>query len=185
MLNLKLDPFPQLETERLVLRQMTATDTPTVRFLRSDPEVMRYIDRPRAKTLEEAAAWMEKVEALRKNNEGIVWAISRKGSPQLIGKVLFWSFKLEYARAELGYVLHPDHHGKGYMGEAVSAVIQYGFDNLGLNSIEAQVQPGNMASEKLLEKLGFVNEGFFREYYYFEGEFRDLSFFSLLKKNWT
>ena len=185
MLNLKLDPFPALETERLSLRQLAAGDVPEVMFLRSDPEVMRYIDRPRARTLEQAAAWMEKVEGMRMENESVVWAVSLKGEERMIGNVLLWSFKVEDARGELGYVLHPDFHGKGYMGEAVRAVLKFGFETLGLNSMEAQVQPGNAASERLLEKLNFVKEGLFQEYYYFDGQYKDLSFFSLLKKHWT
>ena len=185
MLNLELDPFPRLETERLALRQMTPGDTPEVHFLRSDPEIMRYIDRPRAKTLEDARVWMDKVEELRMNNEGIVWAVSPKAGDHLIGKVLLWSFKPEDARGELGYVLHGDYQGKGYMGEAVDAALAYGFEVIGMNSVEAQVQPGNAASVRLLEKRGFVQEGLFREYYYFDGQFKDLAIFSLLKKNWS
>ena len=181
MISLNLDPFPVLETERLSLRQMTEADAPTVHFLRSDDVVMRYIDRPRAQSLEDAKAWMDKVEDLRLNGEGVVWGIYLKGEPRMVGNILLWSFKPEAARAEVGYVMHPDFQRRGIIGEAMDCILDYAFDTIGLNGLEADIQPGNEASIRLAEKKGFRKEAHFREYYFFNGEFKDLAIYCLLK----
>lgn len=181
MISLNLDPFPVLETERLSLRQMTEADAPTVHFLRSDDVVMRYIDRPRAQSLEDAKAWMDKVEDLRLNDEGVVWGIYLKGEPRMVGNILLWSFKPEAARAEVGYVMHPDFQRRGIIGEALDCILDYAFDTIGLNGVEADIQPGNEASINLVLKKGFRKEAHFREYYFFNGEFKDLAIYCLLK----
>ena len=86
----------------------------------------------------------------------------------------------EHYRAEIGYMLNPAYQGKGIMSEALSIIIQYGFNNIGLHSIEANANPANQASIKLLEKIGFVREGYFKENYYFNGNFLDSAIYSLI-----
>lgn len=184
MLNLDFEPFPVLETERLQLRQMQPPDAADFLYLRSADEVMRFIDRPRLKSLAESVAFMEKLDLMRRERKAIFWGIYLKNDPRLIGNVLLWGFKDADARGEIGYVMHPDYQRQGLTGEAVDRAINFGFDRIGLHSIEAQVLPNNPASVALLEGRGFKQEGYFRDYYFFEGKFKDLMFFSLLKEEW-
>ena len=86
----------------------------------------------------------------------------------------------EHYRAEIGYVLHPAQQGKGIMDEAIKAVLQYGFETMKLHSVEANVNPANTNSMKLLEKNGFVKEAYFKENYYYNGKFIDSVIYSLI-----
>ena len=180
MLSLNFAPFPEITTERLILKQMIPEDAPALFELRSDPAVMKYIDRPLAKTVDDAAAFIQVVTDLLEKNEAITWGIFlKKGSP-LQGTIGFWRVQKEHYRAEIGYLLHPSLHGKGFMQEAIESVLRYGFADMKLHSVEANVKPGNVPSEKLLKRNGFVQEGYFRENYFYNGVFGDSQIFSLL-----
>ena len=100
--------------------------------------------------------------------------------PKLIGTIGFWQIDKENYRAEIGYLLHPDQQGNGLMQEAIETVLQYGFQTMKLHSVEANVNPANIASIKLLEKKKFNKEAFFKENYYYNGKFLDTSVYSLL-----
>jgi len=180
MLNINFDPFPVLSTARLLLRPVSCNDLNEVFFLRSDAEVMRYIGKPPAASPEETIAYIHDLENAVAVNEGIVWAITLKNEPALIGLIGFRRFYKEHYRGELGYGLHPGYHGKGIMQEAFTAVLTYGFEALGLHSVEANVDKENIASIKLLERNNFVKEAHFRENYFFEGKFIDSVIYSLI-----
>ena len=181
MLELNFNPFPLLTTERLVLRQMSIDDANEMFFLRSDEHVMKYIDRPRAKSVEDAVQFIQMINIGLANNEYINWAIALKNDPKLIGNICFWRIQKEHYRAEIGYVLHPAYHGKGIMQEAIMAVLDYGFKIMGIHSVEANVNPENITSIKTLERTGFVREAYFKENYYYDGKFLDSAIYSLIK----
>lgn len=180
MLRINLDPFPILTTERLVLRQVNAGDAEEVYFLRSDDQMLKYVGRPKAKSVQEAIEWIEMVNNAIKNNESVTWAITLKNSPTLIGNIGFWKIEKEHYRTQVGYVLHPDHHKKGIMNEALKAILHYGFHTLEFHSIEANIDPANAASKRLLERNGFIREAYYKENYFFEGKFIDSAIYSLL-----
>lgn len=180
MLTLNFNPFPVLSTERLLLRNVEQKDVREVFFLRSDEKVLEYLDRPKARSMEEAYAWIQKISEIQNNNEGINWAITMKDAETLIGTICFWNITKEHYRAEIGYSLHPQWQGKGIMQEAMNEVITYGFQNMKLHSIEANVNPKNASSIRLLERNNFVKEAHFRENYYYNGKFLDSAIYSLL-----
>lgn len=180
MLDIRFDAFPVLTTDRLVLRQLEDGDSDSLFALRSDPVAMRYIDRPLMQNTGEAQAMMERIHHSYRENEGIQWVISSIGNPEMLGNITFWKIDKEHHRAEIGYMLHPRYQGNGFMGEALKAVIQYGFEVMRLHSIQADVNPGNAASIRLLERNGFIREAYFRENYYFGGKFLDSAIYSLL-----
>ncbi len=180
MLQPCFDPFPLLHTPRLELRAVTLSDSEALFRMRSDPEVMRYIGKTPYTSIEEASQFIGQIQELLQNTEGITWAISLKGKPELIGTIGLWRILKAHYRAEIGYMLRREYWGKGYIQEALKTVIEYGFGQLRLHSIEAQIDPLNTVSEKLLEKNGFVREAYFRENFYFEGEFIDTAVYSLL-----
>ena len=181
MLNLNFTPFPILTTERLVLRQTNQGDVNEIFFLRSDATVLRYIDRAPCESLDEAAAFIQKITDLLTNGEGVSWAITMKGDDKLIGSIAFWRIQKEHYRAEIGYVMHPACYGKGIMHEAMAAVLDYGFNTMRLHSVEANTNPENKASQNVLERHGFIREAYFRENYFFNDKFLDSAIYSLVR----
>jgi ribosomal-protein-alanine N-acetyltransferase len=165
------------------LRSIERTDAPEILFLRSDEMVMQYIDREKTKNLEEAEAFIDKIKTAAETNEGIMWAIALIDRPHvLIGTIGFWRLIKQHYRAEVGYMLHPAHWNKAIMKEALLAAIEYGFGSMKLHSIEAHINPGNVASGVLLENCGFTREAYFKEDFYFRGKFIDSAVYSLLAK---
>jgi ribosomal-protein-alanine N-acetyltransferase len=167
------DTFPILRTERLLLRRIVTDDAPALFVMRSDERVMRHIPRPMTTSIAEAAEIIASLEEVRAKNEGITWGIALADRCELIGTIGFYRWKKEHFRAEVGYLLHPDHWGKGLAGEALDAVVEHGFKVLGLHSIEAVTDPGNTASNALLARHGFVQEAHFREDHFWNGRFLD------------
>lgn len=184
MENLSFNPFPEITTRRLLLRRITEDDVNEIFFLRSDERVMRYIDKAPAETLDDAYEFIRKIADLEGSADAVTWAICLKGDTRLIGTIVFWNIQKEHYRAEVGYTLHPDYWGKGIMQEALQVVIDYGFRVMKLHSIEANVNPENDSSIKLLERNKFVREAYFRENYYYNGKFLDTAIYSLLTDEW-
>jgi ribosomal-protein-alanine N-acetyltransferase len=177
--------FPTLETERLTLRAPRADDAPEIFRIMSDERVVRYFGTPPMASLERAVRRVESFQADFAAHQGIRWAITVRGEDRLIGTLGFWRLIKEHLRAEVGYELAPERWGQGVMPEALEAVLRFGFTAMGLHSVEAQIEPPNTASRRVLEKLGFVQEGYFRENYYHpeEGRFSDTAVFSLLSRS--
>ncbi len=184
MLTINFHPFQNIETERLLLRRLDATDAEEVLALRGNSETMKYIPRPLAKTTEDALEHIAMIEDKIINNTGINWGITIKGNPKIIGIIGHYRISMENHRAEIGYMSFPEHNGKGYMSEAIKAVVAYGFEQMNLHSIEAIIDPDNIASERVLQKNGFVKEAHILENELWEGKFLDTVIYSLLKKNW-
>lgn len=180
MLNFNFTPFPVIETERLILRRITNDDANEIFELRSNPETMKYIPRPLVKTTEDALEHVAMIEEKIVTNVGINWGITLKGNSKVFGIIGYYRIQPENYRAEIGYMLLPDFHGKGIISEALKRLIAYGFDDLKLHSIEAVIDPENAASEKVLQKCGFVKEAHLKEAEFYEGKFLDKVIYSLL-----
>jgi [ribosomal protein S5]-alanine N-acetyltransferase len=152
---LDLTIFPVLTTERLRLRRLSANDATEIMRLRSDERVNEFIDRPKSTTLDDARAFIKKIETAIEKNESAYWAITLKDEDKLIGTVCFWNLDTSRDMAELGYELHPDSQGKGIMQEAIPEVLKYGFERMLLRTITALPMPGNTRSIRVLEKNNF------------------------------
>jgi ribosomal-protein-alanine N-acetyltransferase len=185
MLNISFSPFPVLETSRLQLRLMVNEDAPALFALRSDPLVMQHIGRAPARSMDDVYRLISNIDQLLFENAGINWAICLKEPAEMIGTICFWKVHKEHHRAELGYLLSPAHHRQGLMSEAMREVLRYGFEDMGLHSVEAHVAIENEASICLLKKCGFVQEAHFKESYLCEGKFVDDVVFCLLKSGFT
>lgn len=153
------DPFPTLHTERLTLRQLVATDAGEIFVLRSDPRMLTFLEIVPARTLEDVRPVMQRINANLADGTAVFWAIALKSSPKLIGTICLWNISVEKSTAELGYMLHPDFQGKGYMQEALVSTVAYGFEVMQASLIEAFSHSGNIASVRLLERNGFVCSG--------------------------
>lgn len=170
-----------METNRLLLRQMTLSDAPALHRLRSDKAVMQYINRPLTQTVEEAEGWVNVILDNVTRNEGITWAICLKEAPgEHVGNIGIWRIDKANHRGEVGYMLDPLLQGKGIMYEALQKVVDFGFREIGLHSLEGHIDPRNSASAALLKKAGFVQEAYFRENCLHNGAFSDSAVYSLL-----
>jgi ribosomal-protein-alanine N-acetyltransferase len=185
MLNIQLTPFPELQTARFILRQLRESDGPALLAQRSDERIIRYLDREPDTSLTQTVALIEKIKQSATDNLGITWGIVRPTDDLLLGTIGLWRIMADHHRAEIGYGLDPAYWQQGIMSEAMVAVLAYGFQQLKLHSIEATINPNNTASKRLLEKHGFVQEAYFRENYFFRGNFLDSAVYSLLTPNAT
>ena len=182
MLEVNFKPFPVFNSERLLFRLPTVTDAAQVFRLRTEPETMKYLDKHPMKNEEEALALINNMLSSIDKNEGITWAIALPSNPELlIGTIGFWRIEKFHYRAEIGYMLLPEYFNKGYMTEAIRRVADFGFNEMNLHSIEANINPANAASAAILLKTGFVKEAYFKENYFFDGRFIDSEIYSLLR----
>jgi [ribosomal protein S5]-alanine N-acetyltransferase len=175
-------PFKNLESNRLILRQITNDDLAEVYALRSNPETMKYIPRPLATTNDEALAHIKMIQDKIETNEGINWAVTLKGNDKLLGIVGHYRIKWEHFRSEIGYMLLPEFHGQGIITEVVKLLIDYGFNEMKIHSLEATIDPRNTASARVLEKNNFVKEAHLIENEFHNGEFLDTVIYSLIRK---
>jgi len=173
--------FPELLTERLRLRALTPRDASAVLAVVGDPEVTRYHSVPTLTTLAEAQAALERLGIALLARDAIRWAIELVEHGEMIGTVGLLRFDFEHRHAEIGYEIARRWWGLGLTPEAAAAVIRYGFSVLGLHRIDAGVLPENDASVRVLQKLGFIEEGTRRDYLYSKGRFHSFRWFSLLE----
>lgn len=174
--------FPLLSTARLRLRELRPKDAPAANALFSDPQVMRYVGRPVHKSQEDTIRSIEGNRVKFPNKEGVHWALTLHQDDRFIGSCCYWHLMKEHHRAEIGYDLLPLYWGQGLMCEALTAVLRYGFEVMELHSTEAQIDPDNLRSRRVLERLGFRQDGLIRENYFFEGRYTDTAIFTLLRR---
>jgi [ribosomal protein S5]-alanine N-acetyltransferase len=155
-MQIQFTPFPDLYTERLQLRQLALSDEHEIYVQRSDPRIIQYLDRPKASDLDAARLFIQNINAGVAENRAVYWAITLKNTPALIGTICLWNISPEKSKAELGYSLHPDFQGKGYMQEALEKVVDYAFVVMQADVIEAFSHPENAPSIRLLQKNNFI-----------------------------
>ena len=114
----------------------------------------------------------------------MLWAIIFEPTNELAGTIAFYKIQPENFRAEIGYMLFPKFWGKGLMSKCIKLVLDFGFNELNFHSVEAHINPENEGSRKILQKFGFVSEAYFRENFFYNGEFLDSEVFSLLKSEY-
>jgi ribosomal-protein-alanine N-acetyltransferase len=176
--------FPSLTTNRLQLRQIQPTDAEALFAIFSDEEAMQFYGHEPHRSLEETRASIEQTQARYSRREAIRWGITLKGEDQVIGSCSFHHFDTDFHRSETGYELHRAFWGQGIMTEAMSAILTYGFAELGLHRVEAIIDSANERSKGLLLKLGFTYEGNLRQRYFFRGQFEDEHYFGMLTDEW-
>lgn len=162
MHKISFTPFPNLTTERLRLRQITDKDLNEFFILKSDERLLKNYD-AKAKSFEEARQFFLKLSDGIMQSKWIIWGIAPKDDNKIIGSICFWNISKEQSKAEIGYELMYDWHGKGIMQEAIKVVIDYGFHNMKLQLIEALPNPNNLKSVNLLERNNFTRGANFME----------------------
>ena len=157
MLNKTFTPFPILTTKRLTLRQLVTNDEQEIFTLRSDAEINKFLDRKIAATLDDARQFINAVNDNVDKNNSIYWAITFSGKSELVGTICLYGFSDENGNCEIGYELLTNFQRQGIMKEAVEKVIDYAFNTIGVQKIEAFFHRDNQSSIKLLEKFSFKN----------------------------
>jgi [ribosomal protein S5]-alanine N-acetyltransferase len=176
--------LPTIRTARLALRWITADDVPALFEIFSDPVVCRYWSRPAMTTTAAASALREEIVDYFESRTLFQWGIVDASTSRLLGTCTLAALSEQHRRAELGYALARAHWGKGYVQEALRALLDFAFDTLDLHRIEADVDPRNAASIRVLERLHFRREGHLRERYHMLGEVQDAYWYGLLKAEW-
>lgn len=181
--------FPEIETNRLLLTELQPDDEKDVFNLFSNPSVVEYYDLDVFKETDQAAELIRFLRSRYTELAGIRWAIRLRGSDQLIGTCGFNSWNSKMRNAVIGYDLMTALWGNGYSTEAVRAICQAAFSGIlpcgQLHRIQADTVPGNVASEALLRRIGFKEEGVRRECGYWKNKFHDLKCFGLLRSEFS
>lgn len=175
--------FPTLTTERLLLRRLQPGDADALFAIKSNFEVTKHYGQE-AKTLEETRVWMENLHKGYAERQDIAWCVTRKDDDTLIGVITLWNLDPGYHHGEIGYELNPADERQGIMTEALSAVLAFAFNDLGLHRLEATPFADNPASVVLLARLGFTLEGTLRQRYFFRDHYKDQHYYGLLKDDW-
>jgi len=176
--------FPELETVRLVLRELTDADTEALFEIHSDAETMRYWSGPPMTEEGEARAIVERAGVTFAAGTSIRWGVVLRETDELVGSANLHSLDVQSRRCEIGYILGRSHWGHGYNHEALTRILDYAFDDLGLHRVEAELDPRNEGSARAVERLGFVREGLLRERWIVEGEISDSLLVGLLRSEW-
>jgi ribosomal-protein-alanine N-acetyltransferase len=183
MLNISFNPFPIIETERLLLKKFEITDAQDQFLLRSNEQCMKYIGKPTHKSIDESIELINLKHTNIVEGSGIDWAIFYKTEQKIIGSIAIHKIDKQNHRGEIGYMLQPAYWNQGIISEALHEIIKYAFNTLNLHSLEALLDINNEASIAVLTKFKFIKEAHFKENYFFNDEFIDTLVFSLLKSN--
>lgn len=176
--------LPTLETPRLRLRWLTEADLPALFEVFSDPEVTRYWAWPAYVEPAQAEALLRNIRSSFAARSLFQWGFTRREDDRVVGTCTLAELSAEHRRASIGFALARAHWGRGYGPEAAARMVQFGFEELGLHRLEADADPRNNASIKVLEGLGFQREGLQRERYFLNGEVQDALLFGLLRAEW-
>lgn len=147
--------FPEIKTDRIILRKLKVTDWKIISYLRSDKEVNKFVKRPEAPTKEKALEFIATISNNIIKYKTFYWAIATTGNDQMIGSICLWNFSNDRKTAEVGYDLSPKFQGKGLMNESLKSVLDFGFNTLNLDLIEAYTHRENTKSIHLLKKNNF------------------------------
>jgi len=181
--------FPELETQRLLLTEISSSDASAMLELFSNSSVVEYYDQEAFTDIAQARELISLFQSRFETSSGVRWAIRLKTTGSLIGTCGFNSWSPKMRNAVIGYDLLPSYWRCGYASEAVRAIIEAAFDGKlpcgAIHRIQADTVPGNFASESLLRRLGFKEEGLRRESGFWKGRFHDLKCFGLLQSEFA
>lgn len=171
----------ELNTQRLHLRIMDVSDSHSLFKIWSDSDVTKYMNISSFTHETQAKEMIELLKDLAYAGEAIRFSMIDRKSNVIIGTCGFNSIDYENAKAEIGYDIAKAYWGMGYAPEGIRALLTYAFKTLKLNRIEAKVDPANVNSIKVLQKLNFTLEGTLRQYEKSKGNYIDVNMYSLLK----
>jgi [ribosomal protein S5]-alanine N-acetyltransferase len=173
-----------IESERLLIRPVVEADLAALLVVNGDDAVTRYLPYESWKNEDDARSWYARMGALQAAGTAWQFVVAQRAAGAVVGSCVLFRYEPPSARAELGYVLGRAHWGQGYMREALRAFVGWGVRQLALRRIEAEVDPRNTRSARLLAQLGFAHEGRLRQRWYTKGEACDSDVYGLLSREW-
>lgn len=176
--------LPTLETERLILRKLVMDDAADMFKYASEPAVSRFMPWEAHKTIEDTKEFLAFILNAYEQQRKLTWAIELKETGQMIGTIDYVSWLPKRFKAEIAYTLSHEYWGKGLMREVADGLLAFGFDEMGLNKVEAPIMLDNVQSRRLAEKLGMKQEGIARDHMVIKGEFVDLAMYAILKREY-
>jgi len=180
---MKFEHLP-LQTERLLLRPLVGEDAAALFGIFSDPVVVRWGSSPAWTEMAQSDEFIQRAVDAQAAGTSLRLGIVRRDDDRLIGQCTLYAVSDQNRRAEMGYTLASDAWGRGYMNEALIALVDYGFGTLDMIRLEADIDPRNLASARALERLGFAFEGLMRDRWIVGGEISDTGFYGLLRRDW-
>lgn len=178
------DYNPMLESSRLRLERITLDNALDIFTYAADAEVSRYTSWEQHRTIEDAHSFINFTMQKYESNQPSDWGIIEKATNKLIGACGWVYINENHRRAEFGYVLSRDYWNQGFMSEAAARILQFGFNELDLNRMEARCFAENTASERVMQKSGMQYEGLLREQMIVKGRNVDIKMYAILKKDW-
>ncbi|MCT4781881.1 MULTISPECIES: GNAT family N-acetyltransferase [Exiguobacterium] len=176
--------FPELATNRFTLRELEPRDARALYTILSTDDVMRYYGSDPLLAVYEAKNVIAYFKDQFQQGKAIRWAICDRMTDELIGTIGFHNWTPQYFRAEIGFEVAKHYWRQGVAHEAATAVITHGFNEFKFHRISALVAPENEGSNRLVQKLGFTEEGLLQDYAYSHGRFMDLTMYRLLRDEW-
>lgn len=173
-----------IHTQRLLLRPLQASDDQALMAIFGDPVVMRYWATPPWDSVAVAQALIATDQAAGADADWLRLGLVRRSDDRLLGTCTLFDHVPSSRRAEMGYALAREAWGQGLMHEALTALLDHGFERWKLNRVEADIDPRNTASARVLERLGFRAEGLLRERWIVAGEVSDSTLYGLLRRDW-
>lgn len=174
-----------IESERVLIRIVEESDLDAIFKVHSNDAVTRFLPYDTWQEMADANSWYERAKGRHADQSAMQFVIAEKHSGTAIGTCLLFNIDAGSGRAEIGYSLGRDYWGAGYMQEALSALLDCAFGELGLRRLEAQIDPRNLSSGKLVTRLGFKKEGLLRQRSVMKGEVNDTDFYGLLCHEWS
>jgi ribosomal-protein-alanine N-acetyltransferase len=176
------ESHPRLETERLLLRQITIEDAEHVFAYGSDSETTKYMIFPTHRTIDDSLQWLQTLPGLYERKERIAFAITLKNGT-FIGGCNFHNFRPQHHSAMLGYIMNRNYWGRGYMTEAVGELIRFGFAEMEMRRISAHCDFENIRSARVLERCGMKLEGVLEDYELRRGVFVSTKSYAIIRGN--
>jgi RimJ/RimL family protein N-acetyltransferase len=174
-------------TERLDLRPFAHGDFEALLAIQSRADVARYLywDPRTAAEVREALDVKIRSTAIFAEGDNLSLAAVLRDSGELIGDCSLRWLSAEHRQGEIGFVFHPDHHGRGYATEAAEALLALAFDDLGLHRVVGRLEARNEASARVLERVGMRREAHLVENEHVKGEWQSEVIYALLQREWV
>jgi ribosomal-protein-alanine N-acetyltransferase len=182
--NIGTQEIPKIETERLILRKITADDVNDIFEYASVPEITTFVLWETHKAKQDSLDFVKLAADQFDNNISIIWGIEIKSEKKIIGSIELRNWNAINKCGDLGYAISSKYWNKGYVSEAMKAVIKFGFEVLHLNRAEAHCEEENIGSWRVMEKCGMKYEGTLREKVFIKERFRSMKMYSILKQEW-
>ena len=178
------ETLPTISAQRVLLRSLRDDDRPALFEVFSDPETMRYWSSPPWTKESQASEYLEEIRTGLRTRSFFQWGLARRSDDHVLGTCTLFAYHEPCRRAEVGFILGRRHWGQGLMTEGFQALLRHSFEELGLRRLEADTDPRNTGSIRLLERMGFQREGLMRERWEVGGEIQDSVLFGLLRREW-